>query len=33
MYAAYKLADRREAAGRLTTSPIALAADLIARRP
>jgi glycine/D-amino acid oxidase-like deaminating enzyme len=33
MYAAYTAADRHEAAGRPTTSPIARAADVIARRP
>jgi hypothetical protein len=33
MYSAYKLADRHEAGGRSTTSPIAVVADAIARRP
>ena len=33
MYTAYKLADRHEAGGRATTSPIAVVADTIARRP
>jgi glycine/D-amino acid oxidase-like deaminating enzyme len=33
LYLAYKLADRHEAGGRATTSPIALVADRIARRP
>ena len=33
MYSAYKLADGHEARGRASTSPIAVVADLIARRP
>ncbi|AKK25562.1 FAD-binding oxidoreductase [Mycobacterium sp. EPa45] len=33
MYTAYKLADRHEAGGRSSTSPIAVIADAIARRP
>lgn len=33
MYLAYKLADRHESHGRATTSPIAVLADKIARRP
>lgn len=33
MYAAYQLADAQEARGRATTSPIAVVADRIARRP
>lgn len=33
MYLAYQLADRHEARGRATTSPIAVIADRIARRP
>jgi glycine/D-amino acid oxidase-like deaminating enzyme len=33
MYTAYKMADRHEARGRSTTSPIAVVADAIARRP
>lgn len=33
MYTAYKLADRHESGGRSTTSPIAVVADTIARRP
>jgi glycine/D-amino acid oxidase-like deaminating enzyme len=33
MYSAYKLADRHEAGGRARTSPIAVIADAIARRP
>lgn len=33
MYTAYKLADRHESGGRSTTSPIAVIADAIARRP
>jgi glycine/D-amino acid oxidase-like deaminating enzyme len=33
MYAAYKLADRQEAGGGAATSPIAVIADAIARRP
>ncbi|WP_099023392.1 NAD(P)/FAD-dependent oxidoreductase [Mycolicibacterium palauense] len=33
MYQAYKLADRHEGSGRPSTSPIAVAADWIARRP
>ena len=33
MYTAYKVADRHEAGGRATTSPIAVVADAIARRP
>jgi len=33
MYAAYKLADSHESRGRSSTSPIAVVADLIARRP
>ncbi len=33
MYWAYRLADRQESRGRTTTSPIALLADRIARRP
>lgn len=33
MYLAYKLADRHEDRGRSTTSPIAVVADRIARRP
>jgi hypothetical protein len=33
MYLAYRLADRHEYRGRATTSPIAVIADRIARRP
>jgi glycine/D-amino acid oxidase-like deaminating enzyme len=33
MYSAYKIADRHESRGRATTSPIAVIADAIARRP
>jgi len=33
MYTAYKVADRHEESGRATTSPIAVVADAIARRP
>ncbi|KAA0111123.1 FAD-binding oxidoreductase [Mycolicibacterium sp. P1-5] len=33
MYTAYKLADRHESGGRASTSPIAVIADAIARRP
>jgi hypothetical protein len=33
LYTAYKLADRHEANGRATTSPIAALADRITRRP
>ena len=33
MYSAYKVADRHEAGGRSTTSPIAVVADKIAGRP
>lgn len=33
MYAAYTLADRHEAGGRARTSPVAVIADAIARRP
>ncbi len=33
MYTAYKVADRHEESGRSTTSPIAVVADAIARRP
>ena len=33
MYSAYKLADAHESHGRSSTSPIAVAADAIARRP
>jgi glycine/D-amino acid oxidase-like deaminating enzyme len=33
MYTAYKMADRHEAGGRSTTSPIAVIADMIAGRP
>ncbi len=33
MYTAYKVADRHEAGGRARTSPIAVVADAIARRP
>lgn len=33
MYTAYKLADRQESRGRSSTSPIAVVADKIARRP
>ena len=33
MYSAYKVADRHEAAGRATTSPIAKLADRITGRP
>ena len=33
MYSAYKLADSHEARGRATTSPIAVVADRIARKP
>ncbi len=33
MYSAYKFADRQEADGRSTTSPIAVIADRIARKP
>lgn len=33
MYTAYKFADRQEAGGRSTTSPVAVIADRIARKP
>jgi hypothetical protein len=33
MYSAYKLADADESRGRARTSPIAVIADRIARRP
>jgi glycine/D-amino acid oxidase-like deaminating enzyme len=33
LYVAYRLADRHEAGGRRRTSPLATAADLVARRP
>jgi hypothetical protein len=33
MYTAYKVADAHESRGRAVTSPIAVVADAIARRP
>ena len=33
MYLAYQLADKQESRGRATTSPIAVVADAIARKP